>query len=413
MSKEHRIQKRKNKKRLRLIIGAVILLAIIMIIVIQYRKNRVELVNKTVYQDTYVTDVYFFKDIDYIQLDNFDVKALTVPEGNKVNGYMSLTTAPLTVNQEYLKLQIETIDMIIQDGIYKNWTPIMNEIGESFVGKSKVQSQINGTAANDRKRFLVNAARYMGYSVEKLQALKEKMQELSDGAPREIKLNSLGMKSTGYVYSTVNSMEKVVSERVLPYINTDVLSKLGKIDRQNSSALKVINNDHMYAAVEMLKNVGVNEAEDVLKLKKEFFGRTDTENNSEYFEMLVRREDMLRCYPKITLNKEGKGYDAYMVDIFPSGKGNIVILLLKDYVNVFADDDILEMAVDVNEYEAYTVEESAVFEEDGKSYIKKMATGLFVENIPVKVQNVKNGKAYLPVWENPDVTKDMSYKVYP
>ena len=46
------------------------------------------------YTNAYKTNFFFFKDIDYIELDDFSAADLTLPEGEKTNGYKTLTQSP-------------------------------------------------------------------------------------------------------------------------------------------------------------------------------------------------------------------------------------------------------------------------------------------------------------------------------
>ncbi|MGL4283054.1 MAG: hypothetical protein ACRCSI_05340, partial [Eubacterium aggregans] len=204
--------------------------------------------------------------MDYIQLDDFKASDLTVEEGSKVNGYTSLTTTPKVVNQSYLKEQISTIDQIVADKYYDTWNVIVDEIGKNLVGMAKINSQFSGDA-RDRKSFLLSATRYMGMSAAELDAQKKQLESLNDGQSRQITLSGLSMDSTGYVYAAVNSMEMVISESVLPYVDEEMLGMASKVDQQDTTALKVINGDHIYGAFVVPKDTEIQGEKSMLKLK--------------------------------------------------------------------------------------------------------------------------------------------------
>ncbi len=364
------------------------------------------------YIDAYRTDVYLFKDIDYIQLDDFSAADLTVKEGDKVNGYTVLTKDQKVVNQGYLNTQITTIDQIMTDKYNANWPAVVSELGENYVGMAKINSQFSGDA-RDRKSFLINSTRYMGETTAELDGEKAQYAALNDGAAREISLSALGMSSTGYIYASVNSMEKVISESVLPYISEDFLGIASRVESQNQTALKVINNDHAFAAFVVPKDKEVAGEEAALKLKKANIGTTGSEKNAEYYKYLVKRVDKVWEYPTITLMKDNNKYRGYLVDEVESGDNKIVIVLIKDYVNVFAEENIVNTDINIQDYDAFEVPRSAIEEKDDGAYITMMERGYFEEEIKVNVARYDDGKAIMPVDDNPDLYVGMSYKVYP
>lgn len=350
--------------------------------------------------------------MDYIQLDDFKASDLTVEEGSKVNGYTSLTTTPKVVNQSYLKEQISTIDQIVADKYYDTWNVIVDEIGKNFVGMAKINSQFSGDA-RDRKSFLLSATRYMGMSAAELDAQKKQLESLNEGQSRQITLSGLSMDSTGYVYAAVNSMEMVISESVLPYVDEEMLGIASKVDQQDTTALKVINGDHIYGAFVVPKDTEIQGEKSMLKLKQKNIGTTGNEKNAAYYKLLVKRVDLLREYPEITIENEGKSYKVYLVDEVTSGENKIAIVMLKDYVNVFANDNIITTDINVQGYEAYTVPRSAITEKEGKTYLTTMERGYFAEPVEVTVARYDGGKAIMPVDDNAALSVGISYKVYP
>ena len=169
------------------------------------------------YTNAYKTNFFFFKDIDYIELDNFSAADLTLPEGEKTNGYKTLTQSPKVVNQNFLKYQTDTIDQIMADKYYNDWPSVINEITANYVGMAKITTQF-GQADRQRKEFLVDSVQFMGENQDELNQQKAVYESLNDGQPRDITLSGLQMMGSGYVYTTLNAMEKVVSESALPDI---------------------------------------------------------------------------------------------------------------------------------------------------------------------------------------------------
>lgn len=358
------------------------------------------------------TQVYFFKDVDYIDLDNFSASDLVVDEGSKVNGYTALTSQGKVVNQDYLNSQIDTINQIMTDKSYNNWPTVVDDIQNNFSGLGKIKSQI-GSDSQKHKTFLINASRYMGLSVDELQQKKDQLTALNDGKTRNIILGELNMQSSGYVYASLNSMEKVINENLLPYIDKSFLDNAGTIDRQNETALKIINNDHLFAAFVMKKDDVLDGQDDALSLKQKYVGTKGSEKNNVYYQYLIKRVDLLWGYPEIAVEKDGKAYNCYLIDIIEDGDYKIPVVIFKDYVNIFASDNITNTNVDIQNFEVYKVPESAITHEGDKTYLTTLEKDYFTNKVEVKVNKEENGKALLKVSDNPQLSVGTSYRVYP
>ncbi|MBC3804717.1 hypothetical protein GH808_09775 [Acetobacterium fimetarium] len=370
------------------------------------------LLEKEEYTESYKTEMYFFKDIDYRILDSFTASDLSLVEGEKANGYKVLTNTPKAVNVDYLNEQIKVIDTIISEAYYNNWGRIVGDIVTNYQGMTSITSQI-GETERERKKFLVESVQYMGLDLNALQAKRQKYVDLLGGQARSITLSDLGMLSSGYVYTSIKPVEKTLDENMLPYINTAFLDSVSKIDQESESLFKVVNNDHVYVAFTIPKNKSIMGEDEVLSLKAEMMGISDNGINQEYYDFLIKRIDQLYYYPELRFEYNKKVYSGYFVDSITEGNQKMIVLMVKDYVNDFSDAVIGDTEIYIQDYNAFKIPKSAVFEEAGDTKINIVTKGYFNESLPVAVEKYSNGDAILKTADNPNLNSGMRISIHP
>jgi hypothetical protein len=412
MSQQMR-QKKRQAQRKRILMLCLIFLAIIAFgFIIHLRRNATGLLEQSSYVDAVSSEVYFFKHSDYIEINDFSAADLTSSEGSKVNGYSPLTKNKMTVSGDYLSAQISTINQILKNKDYLHYDKIVTQIENNFKGLDKLTSQVS-SAQEKKKTYLVNASAYFGMNRKELIAKRRELKKIQKKKHRSIILSDLGMLSSGYVYGTVNPMEKVVTENVLPYIDSGFLSSIQKIDQQDESALKVVDNDHLYAAFTVDSNTTIQHEDEVKKLKKKVAGTTTRKKDVAYYNKLVKRVDLLWQYPQISIVKNNKKYNCYVVNVFKSGNKKIVVVMLKDYISVFANDNILKTDVNVQSFTSYKVPKSAITTQGKNQYLTLLQKGYFRKKVKVKVSRYDGRKAILAVADNPNLSSNSMYCVYP
>jgi len=377
-----------------------------------YRSNKSGLITESTYTKTYKEQIIFFKKTDYIELDNFSASDLTVEEGSKQNGYTALTSQAKVVSQSFLNNQISTIDKIMADKSNDNWSSVVDQIQNNVTGLGKIMNQTTAQGQT-QSQYLLNVSQYMGMTTDQLNAKKAQLSALNDGKSRNIILGELGMQSSGYVYASISPMEKVVNENILPYVDKSFLDDADKISRTGAAALKIVDNDHLFAAFVMGADDVLAGQDDAMNMKQKYMGTKDKSKNTAYYQFLVRRVDLLWEYPEVSVEKDGKKYSAYLVNVEQDGDNKIAVVMFKDYVNIFAGDSVLNANVDVQTYTAYKVPKSAITTENNKSYITLLEKDYFPKQVEVKVDKTEGSKAILKASDNPDLSVDMVYKVYP
>lgn len=408
--------KKKSPKRVKstrnLIIGIVFFFIVGILAVSSYLSNMSMLLDEERYTESVTTDLYFFKNIDYREIDNFQATDLTMAEGEKANGYTSLTSNPKVVNVEYVNEQIQVIDKLIEDEYYNNWSRIVGELVTNYEGMNSITSQIE-ESERQQQDFLLESVQYMGYTLEELQAARLTFVELTGGTSRNITLNDLYMHSSGYIFTSIKPVEKVLNQEMLPYISVNLLDSIAKIDQESSTQLKVVNNDHLFIAFAVDQDESIMGEDEMLALKEEMMGTTDKGINQEYYDFLVQRIDQLFYYPELRFNCNDQVYSSYLIDEIEDGDQKIIILMVKDYVNEFSQMVMTEADVYLQDYDAFVIPETAVYEEEGENYIQTVSKGYFNDPLPVEIEKTIDGDAVLKTSANPSLSSGTRIRIYP
>lgn len=370
------------------------------------------LLEKKEYTESYSTEMYFFKDINYRVIDNFQASELSLLEGEKANGYTPLTKTPKVINVDNLNEQIAVIDKIIAEEYYNNWSRIVGDIVSNYQGITNITNQI-GEAEREKKKFLIESVQYMGLDLPALQQKRQTLVGLLGGNSRNIALNDLGLLSSGYVYTTIKPVEKTLCESMLPYINTTFLKTVGKVDQESEGVLKVVNNDHIYVAFSIPTNKAIMGEDEVVSLKTELMGTADSGIDQNYYDFLIKRVDQLYYYPKLRFEYGNKVYSGYFVNVTNEGDQKIIVLMLKDYVNDFSEVVIGKSEVYIQDYSAFEIPKSAVYKKDDETMIDTVTKGYFSDSLPVVVEKYNKGNAILKSADNPSLNSGTRIRIFP
>ncbi len=377
-----------------------------------YLNNMSMLLDESRYTESEQTNLYFFKSIDYRNIDAFQTSDLTLEEGEKANGYKNLTNNSKTLNADFLKQQINVIDALIKDEYYNNWSRIVGELINNYRGVSSITSQIEDNE-RDNRSFLIESVQYMGFSLEELQNKRQEYFNLVEEKTRPISLNNLYMHSSGYIYTSIKPIEKVFNQEMLPYVTGNFLDTVRKIDQQAFTQLKVINNDHIFIAFTIDKEKEIMGEAEMFELKEEIMGTTDKGINNAYYQFLIRRIDQLLYYPELRFNYKNKEYTSYLVDEFEDGNQKIVILMLKDYVNDFSNVVIAEGDIYIQDYDAFVIPKSAIYEKDDTTMLQSVSKGYFNDPLPVEIEKYNRRDAILKVSNNPALSSGTRIRIHP
>lgn len=402
MSQQSRALRRKLAQRKKLFAGLLALFILFAVFAGYYRSNQKMILQAGTYTDDVSATVYFLRDSDYLLIDDFSAAVLAVPEGSKISGYTPLTNTPVVINQDYLNTQIQVIGALLSAKYYEDWDRFSRDMLETItkpaMGNQSAYTQFE------------NGARYCPEPAEALQKDQLMLQDLNTGAPTQITLEQYGLMKTGFVYSGVSEYDKLACEAALGAMSQDMLGALGKLSTSHTPALRVVNNDHCYAAAAVDARTEVQGEADVKALYEEY-GK-DLSLNA-YYEMLITRVDRLREYPAISFSDGPKKYPAYLVNVIEDGNKKILVLMIKDYLQDLMSVSKKTYTLNVQNYKAWIVPQTAVIRRDGKTYLQLLEKGYFKEEVEVKVSRYDKGKAILSYEDNPDLRNGNTIKIYP
>ena len=363
------------------------------------------ILEKTEYDKATNTEIYAFKGLSYTILDDFSKDDLLLEEGQKVNGYEPLTKNQMVVNQDFANQQTATIDQIMADEQYNQWDTVLTPILEN----KNTALNLNAT---DKTAF-TSALLYAGKDKTTLLSEKENYQNLADGAARDISLNNLYFSTSGYLYSSISDQDQYVSESILPYITKDWFEKIKNASTQKTDALKIVNNDHCFLAFSLPADTYVMDEEAALSLKKENMNDYSDADDAFYYQYLIKRVDQLRYFPKMTFTANGQLYSAYLVNIVSEDDQKILVLMLKDNVQDFAETAYFTADINLEAFNAFILPKSAIIYQDDKTYLKVVSKGYFEDLKEVVVNKIEHGNAILTVADNPDLAVNTTIRVYP
>lgn len=406
MSQTAREAKRRQNRKRNLILTLVVGLIVVLVLAGAYRKNKNYIISKDRYVNAYKTELYFFKDIDYRELDGFSAENLTLGEGEKTNGYKVLTKEPKVVSSKYIENQNATIDQIKENNYQGDWSRMMSDLTGALGGLGKLSG---------KRDFLISAVDYVGDGDAELEQKKAQLKILGDGKAKEITAGNLYMMGTGYVYTTTSTRERVISEKSLPYVSVDFLKNAAKVDDSSQKVLKLVNNDHVFTAFTIKKDTFVADEEAVVTKWEEFFSANETKERGAYYNNLVHRVDLLQTYPELSFVLEEKKYQAYLVDVVEDGNEKIMIMMVKDYIGDFAGQIISSATVNIEDLGCIKVPQSAIVKKDGETFVKVVEKNYFEELVPVAVYKYDQGQAILKLTDeaNHALNEGMSIKIYP
>ncbi|MBR0383463.1 MAG: hypothetical protein IJH61_02110 [Eubacteriaceae bacterium] len=374
----------------------------------QYRRGAKAMVSAETYHYSIGARLYLFKTVDYVVVDGLSgIK--NVKNGTKVNGYSPLTKSPGVVNTNYLQNQIDTLAKMETDQTYNH----RRETAESVIDRlgSLTRKKGQDTSFND-DTFKQNVSRYLPYDAKEIAAKRDQLGKLNDGKARQIVLHDLGMQASGFYYDSISGYDKVVNVNLLPYLSMNFLRQLNTTDRSTEAAVCIVSNDSIYAAFDIGSSETLISEGDVKALKKSYFGDDTNQKSEEYYKFLSERADMIYQYPEVTLHKNGKEYKAYLVDIVQDGSARIGVVVIKDYLEDFASENVFNGNVDIDNYRVYRIPRTAVYERGDKSYIHVIEKDFFDREQEIHIKKTDGNDVLLEPGDNPDLPAGTPYRLF-
>jgi len=380
-------------------------LIIVIIFTAHIRNSQTMILEKTEYDKATNTEIYAFKGLSYAILDDFSSDDLLLDEGQKVNGYEPLTKNQMVVNQTFANQQIATIDQIMADEQYNQWDTVLTPILD------KQNTALNLTTS-EKSEFSA-ALLYAGEDKTTLLSEKENYENLADNTARDISLNNLYFSTSGYLYSSISDQDQYVSETILPYITEDWFAEIKKASTQETTALKIVNNDHCFLAFSLPADTYVMDEEEALSIKQENMDNYSDPDDAFYYQYLIKRVDQLRYFPRMTFTVNDQLYSAYLVNVVSEDDQKILVLMLEDNVKDFAETAYFTADINLEAFNAFILPESAIIYQGDQTYVKIVSKGYFETLTEVFVNKIEKGDAILAIADNPDLDVNSTIRVYP
>lgn len=408
-------QKRKERQRLASKKNhLLILLAVFIFIFIftsLWRSKQNLILETEQYTVSEQTTLYFFKDMEFMQLDGFSQNELAVEAGTKVSSYQTLTNSELMISSSYVNNQINVINSLLSGHYYDDWSKLrddmINTYGTLTTGSEERKNQ---------KAFLLNAARYCGYTQKELEAALKNLQNIKTDTYQTITLDNMGDMMAGYVFPYVTEAEKASVEEMLCVLTPELLTKIESVGSDQTAGIKVVSNDHMYAVCSLDADTYVQGEDEALELKA---SNMEDMTDKEYYDFLVQRVDLLRQYPELSFTYNKKTYDCYLVNVIEQDGQKLLVLMMKDGIADFLDVNKQTVSLNTVNFQAWVVPRSAITHQDGHTYVTVVDRDYFEELTEVTVSNYNGTKAALKYSENSELLgtgnlKDgKSIRIYP
>lgn len=402
MSKRTRALRRTREKRIKYIVLIIAILILVFVLFGYYRSNQSMILKIEDYSKAESSNIFIIQDSEYFFLDDFSEEDLAFPLGTKVSGYDVLTITPKVINQEFLDNRLNSINDLINNKTYENWDQYSIELRNAL-------SQ-NDIFNRDNLTSFINSNVFFSDTLEQLEERKKVYSSLNNGRSREISLKTFSVTETGYLLADVSEYNQIANEAVLSSLNENMINALSRLDTNNNTALRVVNSDHYYATAMLNNDSYIQGEEKVRELKAQY---KENLSNYEYYKMLISRIDRLRLYPTINFEYRSKTYPAYLVDVISENDKKILVFMLKDYLSDLLTETKINTDINVLEFPAFIVPQSAIIRNEDKNYIQILQKGYFVNEVEVNVQTYDRGKAILKVEDNPNLKAGTTIKIYP
>lgn len=406
MGREERLERRKKQQKLRrrrrIFFFILAFFLIIIIIAGFYRSNQSKILQQEEYLNSVPSQLYFLRDSDYLEINDFSSADLSVPEGTKVNGYDVLTTHDMIINSEYLASQLNGLNTLIANNTFENWDAYSLEL-QNALSSNSLFSPADFS-------YFKETARYFPEKREDLENDINLLNSLNTGQPVNLTLNRFGIMRTGFIYSTISDYDILASEAVLGSVSHKMIEGINTLSTEDSSALRIINNDHCFIITEVDAQTLIQGESEALELKGEFKGDL---SNAEYYNMLITRVDRLRYYPSISFIHNDQSYPAYLVDVVEDDNKKILVIMAKEYLSELSSFDKLNCELNTQDYRAWVIPQSAIIKRDDQNFVELLEKGYFTQEIEVNVNLYDKGKAILRVSDNPNLSDGMTIKEYP
>lgn len=409
-----------NRKTFILLTVVLLFFAYLIIQMLPMRSSFVVLQNHTF---TEAAKAYVFKNEEYVILNSAEKINFLVDESEKISASTLLSDNYKLSTNYYIKEKIETIEYVINNEDI-SVSSLNRQISNARAECEDINRSLqNGATPIEEKKaadrlyelqhniYIMKRAKQYTYATnEELNELLAKYKDMLTSSDIPLTADNLNFTVFGSVYYTIDGYENYLNFEELNYLDVNYLNEIDSLSTNknlsnDSYVLKSSSSSSAVVVLRLPNDVYVNGEEACMRIYADILENYDMDSEGGYFEFIFRRIDLLNIFPAFKFETSiGMLYDGELIKVSYYDNEKLLYVALRNDVLSLSGSRLLSAYAHVDSYDCYVIEKNCIFDKDGKSYVRAVKNGQNEEVIEVNVYAYENGKAYLKVSENENIS---------
>lgn len=421
------VRKLKRKEKKWIVRMSLVLLCVLVVSLYVILCNQTTIMNQESYGVVMQQDAYVFKRQAVSMVQTEGKIDFAVESGSKVSAATVLSEECTISASAYAQQMVDAIDLILQSDGFSSVEEFLTLMQQKQSQIEEIQAALDTEEDPERKATLQEsleilqddyfvmqiAVRFVFSERSYLEDLRETYtQRLSSKDTLSLTLGNLNFPFTGYVYYTLDGYESALSSSMIASMDFaywDYLSSLrpNTFTLSGDTPIKVVNGSYVYLVFKTNADTYLKAQNDMHNKKAEVYQDNDFSSVSQYYEFLQRRMDVLFSYPQVTVyDEDDMSHTAYFVNVLQNEENTekICIFMVKSDVDSFIDQNIVELSIVAEDYDAYVIDKSSVvYRGEGqlkKAYVLSREKEGLYRYVSVNVFKTVGSKAILRVEDN-------------
>lgn len=416
-----------NKKTFILMAVVLLFFAYLIIQMLPMRSSFVVLQNHTF---TEAAKAYVFKNEEYVILNSAEKINFLVDESEKISASTLLSDNYTLSTNYYIKEKIETIKYVI-DNDDISVSSLNRQISNARAECEDINRSLqNGSTPIEEKEaadrlyelqhniYIMKRAKQYTYATnEELNELLTKYEDMLTSSDIPLTADNLNFTVFGSVYYSIDGYENYLNFEELNYLDVNYLNEIDSLSTNknlsnDSYVLKSSSSSSAVVVLRLSDDVYVSGEEACMRIYADILENYDMDSEGGYFEFIFRRIDLLNIFPAFKFEtSNGMLYDGELIKVSYYDNEKLLYVALRNDVLSLSDSRLLSAYAHVDSYDCYVIDKNCIFDKDGKSYVRAVKNGQNEEVIEVNVYAYENGKAYLKVSENENISNGDEIKL--
>lgn len=409
-----------NKKTFILLTVVLLFFAYLIIQMLPMRSSFVTLQNHTF---TETAKAYVFKNEEYVILNSAEKINFLVDESEKISASTLLSDNYTLSTNYYIKEKIETIKYVINNDDI-SVSSLNRQISNARAECEDISRSLqNGATPIEEKEaadrlyelqhniYIMKRAKQYTYATnEELNELLTKYEDMLASSDIPLTADNLNFTVFGSVYYSIDGYENYLNFEELNYLDVNYLNEIDSLSTNknlsnDSYVLKSSSSSSAVVVLRLPNDVYVNGEEACMRIYADILENYDMDSEGGYFEFIFRRIDILNIFPAFKFEtSNGMLYDGELIKVSYYDNEKLLYVALRNDVLSLNNSRLLSAYAHVDSYDCYVIDKNCIFDKDGKSYVRAVKNGQNEEVIEVNVYAYENGKAYLKVSENENIS---------